>query len=135
MCCFGSFEAQTLLPRLKSDLGDVLLSLIGEKLSDTVLEWEHKMSVCIGVFSKRPLTKSGTGLPVTGLEEIKEMKDIVLFYENAFFHEAGNIKSGDRLIDVTAVGDDIRETANKAYEAVRRISFEGMYYQKDIGKC
>lgn len=135
LCCFGSFDAQSLLPRLKTDLGDVFLSVVGEKVSDLVLEWERKVSVCIAVFSKEPLTKPGRGLPIKGLEEIKKMKDVIVSHENTSFDDAEVITSGGRLIDITAIGDDFREAKEKAYDAVGRISFEGMYYQKNIGKC
>jgi phosphoribosylamine--glycine ligase len=128
-CCFGSFDAQTLLPRLKNDLGDVLLGVVGEKLSDVVLEWDYKASVCIPVFLKGPTKKSGVELPIKGLAEIKKMEDVILFHEKTFFQGAEDITTGENLLDVTAMGDSVRAAREKAYEAVGKISFEGMYYQ------
>ena len=89
-CCFGSLDAQTILPRLKTDLMDLVSSVAEERLSDTVIEWKQKASVCIVVYSKGKPPDYQRDL-MKGLEKVKSMEDIVIFHEHTSFD------NGDQL--------------------------------------
>jgi phosphoribosylamine--glycine ligase len=74
------------------------------------------------------------GLPITGLEMVKGLKDVIVFHAGTKFNEEGAIvTSGGRVLGVTALGNDLQEARQKAYSAVGLINFEGMQYRKDIG--
>jgi phosphoribosylamine--glycine ligase len=131
--CFGDLEAQTILPRLKTDLTDLVLAVNEEKLCDTAIEWEHNASVCIAGFSKGHPAESGEGIIVSGLEKIKTMKDVFAFHDNTSFNNSDVITPGGKIISITAAGKNIEDAKTKAYNAIEKIHVEGMHYRDDIG--
>jgi phosphoribosylamine--glycine ligase len=132
-CCFGDPETQTILPRLKTDFTDMALAIIEERLSDIDIEWREEASVCIVVSSRGYPGKYQKGVVITGLEKVKTMKDIVVFHAGTSFSNKDIITSGGRVVSITATGADIKDAKIKAYDAVEKISFDGMHYRKDIG--
>jgi phosphoribosylamine--glycine ligase len=132
-CCFGDTEAQTILPRLKTDFAEMALAIIEERLSDINIEWRQKASVCIVVSSRGYPDNYQKGVVITGLEKIKTMKDTAVFHIDTSFNNKDIVTSGGRVISITATGADIKDAKIKAYNAVEKISFDGMHYRKDIG--
>jgi phosphoribosylamine--glycine ligase len=131
---FGDLEAQTILPRLKTDLTDLMLAATDEKLYDTVLEWEQNASVCIAASSVGHQADSGESSTVSGLEKIKTMKDVFVFHDNTSFNNSDIVTPGGKVVSITATGKDIKDARIKAYNAIEKIHFEGMYYRKDIAE-
>lgn len=132
-CYFEDLEAQTILPRLKTDLMDIVLALMEERLYDTAIEWKRESAVCIAIFLEDFSGKYQKDIVIKGLEKIKTTKDIVLFQENTSFDNRDIIASGSRVISITATGADLRDARTKAYYAAEQIYFEEMHYRKDIG--
>ena len=129
---FGDPETQVILPRLKSDLLDIMLAVIDGKLSQMNIEWGE--DACIGVV----MASGGypgsyeTGYPVTGLDNLD--KDIMVFHAGT---RAGNkpgevLTSGGRVLTVVAPGRTIAEARKKVYANISRIHFEGCHYRRDI---
>jgi len=131
-CCLGSLDAQTILPRLKTDLMDLVSSVAEERLSDTVIAWKRRASVCVVVYSKGKPPDYERDL-MKGLEKAKSMEDVVIFHEHSSFNDGDRVAPGSRVLSVTSTGSDIEDAKTKAYRALERIRFEGMYYSKDIG--
>jgi phosphoribosylamine--glycine ligase len=132
-CCFDDPDTQTVLPRLKTDFIDLALAIIEERLSDIAIEWRHKASVCIVVSSTGYHGKYQKGVIISGLEEIRTMKDTVVFHIGTSHSDKDIITSGGRVISIIATGADIKDAKIKAYNAVEKISFDGMHYRRDIG--
>ena len=132
-CCFGDPETQTILPRLKTDFTDMALAIIEERLSDIDIEWRQEASVCIVVSSRGYPGKYQKGVVITGLEKVKAVEDIVVLHAGTSFSNKDIITSGGRVVSITATGADIKGAKIKAYNAVEKISFDGMHYRKDIG--
>ncbi|MDH5202476.1 MAG: phosphoribosylamine--glycine ligase [Nitrospirota bacterium] len=132
-CSFGNPETQTVLPRLKTDLMDIALAITDERLSDITVEWKKESSVCVIVSSEGYPEKFQNGVMITGLEKVKEMKDVVIFHEGTTFRDKSIVTSGGRVFGITAIGDNIKDARRKAYNAVEKIYFAGMHYRKDIG--
>ncbi|MEW6213726.1 MAG: phosphoribosylamine--glycine ligase, partial [Nitrospirota bacterium] len=132
-CVFGDPETQTVLPRLKTDLMDIVLAIIEERLSDINIEWRQKASVCVVVTSRGYSDKYQKDIIITGLERVKTMKDVVVFHAGTSFKNDDIVTSGGRVISVTATGADIKDARAKAYKALEKIHFDGMHYRKDIG--
>jgi len=131
--CFGDLEAQTLLPRLKTDFTEMVLAVTGERLSDIEIAWGQNASVCVVGSSKVYSERSPEGVTITGLEKIKTEKDTFAFHENTLFHNSDVVAAGERVICITATGEDLKDAKTKAYGAIGKINFDGMYYRKDIG--
>lgn len=131
---FGDPETQTILPRLKTDLLEIMLKAEEQKLNELELEWDERACVCIVVASGGYPGKYEKGKHVKGLKTLENKKDIVVFHAGTKKHNGEIITSGGRVLGVTGLGKDIQEAINKTYSAVKQISFEKMFYRKDIGK-
>jgi len=132
---FGDPETEAILPRLKSDLVEVMLAASEGKLSRVrTLEWDNRACVCVVCASGGYPGNYTKDKEISGLDEAAKLKDIVVFHAGT--KKVGNkIKTcGGRVLAVTGLGTTIKDAINKTYSAVEKINFEGMHYRKDIGK-
>jgi phosphoribosylamine--glycine ligase len=131
-CRFGDPETQPILTRLDSDLLEISLAITDEKLSDISPEWRPEASVCVVAASGGYPGKYETGKVITGLDDVKQMEDTVVFHAGTAYEGRNIVTAGGRVLGVTALGKNIKEARDRAYEAIGKIHFEGMYYRKDI---
>ncbi|MDD4899546.1 MAG: phosphoribosylamine--glycine ligase [Candidatus Omnitrophica bacterium] len=131
---FGDPETQAILPRLKSDLLEVMLAVSEGNLSRIKnLEWETKACVCVVCASGGYPGDYAKGKEISGLQDAAKMKDIVVFHAGTKKEGEKILTSGGRVLGVTGLGQTIKEAITKTYQAVEKIKFEGMQYRKDIG--
>jgi len=131
---FGDPETQVVLPRLKSDLVDVMIKVARGKLAGTTLEWDDRWAVCVVLTSGGYPLKYPTGKVITGVADAEALPDVTVYHAGTALDEDGRlVTAGGRVLDVTALGDTFEEARDKAYEAVSKIHFEGMAYRTDIG--
>ncbi len=131
---FGDPETQPIMMRLQDDLSDLLLSAVEGKLSGVKLRWSDKASVCVVMSSKGYPGNYEKGKEIHGLKEASQLKDVMVFHAGTAFKDGRIVTSGGRVLGVTALGRDIKEAIDRAYGAVREISWEGAYFRTDIGK-
>jgi len=132
-CRLGDPETQPVLARLKTDLVDIALAIADEKLSNINLEWRPEPSVCVVMASKGYPGAYEKGRVIEGLNDVKKMDNIFVFHSGTSLSRDNKVvTSGGRALGVTALGRDIRDAKNKAYNAVEKIHFKGMHYRKDI---
>lgn len=133
-CRFGDPETQVILPRLETDLLDIFMAITEQKLNKVEVKWKNDASLCVILASAGYPGNYKRGLPIKGLETLKGMKDLIVFHAGTKFNEDGQIvTNGGRVLGITALGKDIKEARQKAYNAIDLIQFEGMHYRKDIG--
>ncbi len=130
---FGDPETQVLLMRMKSDLVPLLLSTVKDKLEDAEVEWNDCASVCVVMASGGYPDKYKKGLPISGLETIKELGNVQVFHAGTSMKDGKITTGGGRVLGVTAVGENIQDAQRAAYGAIQRLSFEGAHYRRDIG--
>lgn len=130
---FGDPEAQVILPRLKNDIYDVFNACIDGTLDKIKLEWDERAAVCVVAASGGYPLKYEKGKKIT-FGDIDG--DVMVFHAGtAFCHDCGEIvTSGGRVLGVTALGEDLAAAKKKAYDNIKKISFDGMFYRKDICK-
>jgi phosphoribosylamine--glycine ligase len=131
-CRLGDPETQPILSRLDTDLVDISMAITDEKLSDMDIEWKDEASVCVVLSSKGYPGKYEKGKVISGLNDVKKMDDVVVFHAGTAFNNNEIITNGGRVLGVTALGKDIKTAKDRAYEAVKKIHFDGMHYRKDI---
>lgn len=129
---FGDPETQVVLPRLKTDLVDILDAVIEGSLHKINIEWKNNSAVCVVVASGGYPGKYQKGKPISDLERLQKMKNIIAFHAGTKFQDGKIVTSGGRVLGITAWDDTISKAKEKAYEGVEKIYFEGMYYRKDI---
>ena len=130
---FGDPENQALIPRLKSDIVPVIEACIDGTLDKIQLEWTDGPAVCVVMASGGYPIKYEKGKVITGLDEAGTMENVVVFHAGTAKQGDDVVTNGGRVLGVTALGSDIQDAINTAYEAVGKISFEKAYYRSDIG--
>lgn len=130
---FGDPETQAIIPRLKSDIVDAILSSINGTLDRTSLEWDEKACLSVVVASGGYPGTYEKHKEIRGLQDVKALKDTVVFHAGTSYEDGKVFTSGGRVLGVTGLGKDIRAAKDRAYEAVNRIRFDGIYYRNDIG--
>ncbi len=133
-CRFGDPEAQPILMRLKTDLLDLIEAAIHHRLETVEPEWDERAAVCVVLASEGYPGSYETGKEIAGLEEVEKMEDVMVFHAGTAKKDGKYVTAGGRVLGVTALGSTIKEAIDRAYEAVSRISWDGMHYRTDIGK-
>jgi phosphoribosylamine--glycine ligase len=119
---------------LEKDLLDIVDACIDHKLSEIKVEWK-KMSACtIVLVSGGYPSDYEKGKIISGIEEAEQMPDIVVFHAGTKIDDRNLVTNGGRVLGVSAIGENLSMALATAYEAVKKINFDGIYYRKDIGK-
>lgn len=131
---FGDPEAQVVLPRLETDLVDVMEAVISGKLHEIELKWSEDVALCVILASGGYPGSYETGKVISGLEDISGLPWLTAFHSGTSSKDGRILTSGGRVLGLTALGEDINQAIERAYEAVGKVGFQGMHFRKDIGK-
>lgn len=128
---FGDPEAQSVLPRMKTDLLDVFTAVCYNELANINIEWVEDRAVCVVMASGGYPGSYPKGKVITGLTDVDD--DVIVFHAGT--KKAGDdiVTSGGRVLGVTGMGSTHEEAKAKAYANVEKINFEGAQYRRDIG--
>lgn len=130
---FGDPETQPVLIRMKGDIVPILEACIKGELSRCKIEWDKKASVCVVMTSKGYPGDYEKGKVIKGLDEVSSMEDIFVFHAGTEIRQGMVVTNGGRVLGVTGLGEDIQKAIERTYNAVRKISWEGVHYRTDIG--
>ena len=131
---FGDPETQVILPRLKTDLAEVLLATAEGRLSDVELEWSDEWAVSVVLASGGYPGGYDVDMPIEGVASAEELPGVTVYHAGTRRTADDTLlTAGGRVLNVTALGPDFSSARERAYEAVARISFDGMFYRSDIG--
>ncbi len=133
-CRFGDPETQVILPRLKSDLLDILIACADGKVDTITAVWDARPAACVVMASGGYPGKYANGKEIKGLEEAVSQKETMVFHAGTAEKNGAVVTNGGRVLGVTALGDNMRSAVDNAYGAVSKISFDGAHYRKDIAK-
>jgi phosphoribosylamine--glycine ligase len=132
-CRFGDPETQTILPRLKSDLLELLERTIDGSLDDAEIEWDERAAVTVVLASGGYPGKYESGKVITGLEECAKLPHVHVFHAGTRRGEGGDVlTAGGRVLAITALGESVSQARERAYEAVAHVQFEGAQFRRDI---
>jgi phosphoribosylamine--glycine ligase len=128
---FGDPETQVVLPLLKTDLVDIILSVTNKNLNQIDIEWSEDACVGVVMASAGYPGSYKKGLPITGLNNLDV--DILVFHAGTKLDAEGEVvTSGGRVLTVVATGSTIAEAREKVYNNISRIHFDGCHYRQDI---
>jgi len=130
---FGDPETQAILVRLECDLVDVLEACVDGRLADTPLRWSPGAAACVVASSGGYPGSYKNGLPITGLAAAAQVPGVQVFHAGTAQVGGQIVTAGGRVLGVTAAADSLDQALARAYQAMAEISFEGMYYRRDIG--
>jgi len=131
-CRFGDPETQAILPRLKDDIVPLLVNCTRGTLDDIELSWEDKKTVCTVLASKSYPESSSKGDVITGLEDLKQEKDLLIFHAGTKNNDGSIVTDGGRVLNIVSMASSFRQARRLNYESIKKIKFEGMQFRKDI---
>ncbi|WP_278019988.1 phosphoribosylamine--glycine ligase [Flavobacterium ginsengisoli] len=126
----GDPETEVVVPRLKSDLVELFLSVADQKLGDFNLEVDPRSATTVMVVSGGYPEDFEKGKVISGLENIE---DSIVFHAGTKLDGENVVTNGGRVIAVTSYGDNFQEAIKKSYQNIDKLSFDKMYFRKDIG--
>lgn len=132
-CRFGDPETQPLMMRFKGDLMRIMLAVVDGTLDQIQIPWDPRPCLSVVATSKGYPGKYPKGLEITGLDEADAMTDVKVFHSGTRRDGKRILTDGGRVLSVTALGDTIASAQKRAYEAMKKIHFDGMHYRHDIG--
>ncbi len=132
-CRFGDPETQVVLPRLKTDLFEIMMAVAEERLSDVNIEWNDNAAVCVVAASGGYPKKYATGYEISGMADAQMPGNIKIFHAGTKNEDGKILTSGGRVLGIAAVSKDLDTAIKDAYAAVEKVSFTDMHYRKDIG--
>ncbi|WP_307761400.1 phosphoribosylamine--glycine ligase [uncultured Phascolarctobacterium sp.] len=131
-CRFGDPETQVIMPLLDGDLAEIMLACATGTLAKADIGWHDQAAVCVVMASGGYPGSYQQGLLISGLAEADALEGVAVFHAGTKVVDGQIVTAGGRVLGVTAVGKNIREAKDKAYEAIAKISFEGAHYRQDI---
>lgn len=131
---FGDPETQVVLPRLESDLVDVMMAVAEGRSEDIRLAWRPEWAVSVVLASEGYPGSYEKGKVILGVEEAEALPGVTVFHAGTALNGDGElVTNGGRVLNVVALGDTFEEARDRAYEACGLINFEGKQFRTDIG--
>ncbi|WP_165251968.1 phosphoribosylamine--glycine ligase [Adlercreutzia sp. ZJ304] len=132
---FGDPETQVVLPRLKSDLAEIMLAVAEGRAEDIKLEWSDDWAVGVVLASEGYPGAYEKGHVILGIEEAEALPDVTVYHAGTARNADDElVTAGGRVLTVVGKGATFEQAREKAYEACELISFQGKQLRHDIGK-
>ena len=126
----GDPEAQVILPRLDTDLVEIMQAIAEGDLSETQISWNNRSCVGVAVASGGYPQSYETGYEIEGIASSEETA--LVFHAGTRLDNGKVLSDGGRVLTVVGQGGDLAEARQRAYDAVKRIRFQGSFYRSDI---
>lgn len=131
---FGDPETQVILPRLKTDLVEVMLAVAQGRLNEVELAWRDEWVVSVVLASAGYPGSYPKGIEISGIERAEALPGVTVYHAGTTLDEQGVLRtSGGRVLNVTALGATFAQARERAYEGCDLIEFEGKTLRRDIG--
>jgi phosphoribosylamine--glycine ligase len=131
-CRFGDPETQPILLRLKSDFAQLCLAALDHRLDEVIAEWDDRASLGVVMAAGGYPESYDKGHVISGLP-VKEQEGLKVFHAGTKMQDGRVVTSGGRVLCVTALGDSVGDAQIKAYDMVKQIQWDNVYYRTDIG--
>ncbi len=129
----GDPETEVIIPRLKTDLVEILKSLPEQKLDEQQVEFDTRTATTVMLVSQGYPEQYEKGKEIVIDKEIDNLKDVVVFHAGSKLSEDKIVTNGGRVISVTAYGNNLKNALSKSYSAIEKINFNGKTFRSDIG--
>lgn len=132
---FGDPETQVVMPLLKTDLVDIINAVIDEKLDKINIEWENGAAACVILASGGYPGKFEKGMIIKGLNKVGEAEGVTVYHAGTKLSSGRFLTSSGRVLGITATAPTVEKALEIVYDHIGKISFNGMHFRTDIGKC
>jgi phosphoribosylamine--glycine ligase len=132
-CRFGDPECQVLMMRLKDDIVPLLLATADGTLDQMSVRWLDEVALTVVMCAKGYPGEYEKGTPIGSLEAAASEEGVEIFHAGTALKDGQLVASGGRVLNVTALGKDVREARTRAYSAISRIDWPQGFSRRDIG--
>ena len=132
-CRMGDPETEVVMPRLQTDIVALFAAMDNGTLVDTNIVFDKRSCATVMAVSGGYPGKYQKNLPISGLTELKPDRDSFVFHAGTKKLDEAIVTDGGRVLAVTAYGSNLSEAVERSKKILKKISFEGMYFRKDIG--
>ena len=129
----GDPECQTILPKLKSNIGEIFLACCNQKLMDTKIEWSNKKSLCVVVCSKGYPENFEKNIEIIDLDKMKLNENDYLFHAGTKSKNEKIYAIGGRVLNFVTLSDNFKSAKKIIYNNLSKLNWTGGFYRKDIG--
>ena len=130
---FGDPECQVILPRLKSDLLSLIISSCKNSLNQEKIQWDDRFALTVVMSSKGYPNNYKTGHVIKGINKASKQKDIYIYHAGTKKVNDVIHTNGGRVLNITSLGNTVREANKTALRVINMIEWDGSYYRNDIG--
>ena len=129
----GDPECQTILPKLKTDLFEILVSCCEENLANVEIKWSNEKSLCIVLCAKGYPESYKKEVVINGLEKINISNRDFLYHAGTKRVKNKIYSNGGRVLNFVSLSSDFRESRNKSINLIKNLNWEDGFFRKDIG--
>jgi phosphoribosylamine--glycine ligase len=127
----GDPEAQVILPRLKNDLVDIIISAKEHRLRELKVEFDDRVAVCVVIASGGYPVHYEKGKVIHGLNKLPQ--DVILYHAGTKEENGKIYTDGGRVLNLVVLDKDFNSAAERVYSEIEKIHFENLFYRRDIG--
>jgi phosphoribosylamine--glycine ligase len=131
---FGDPEAQVVLPLLKTDFLNMINQICEGNIKKVKVEYSNQTATCIVLASLGYPDKYQTKKEIRGLEDVQGIPNVFVFHAGTAYENGKIVSNGGRVLNIVGLGNTIDESRKVALNAANKISFDGMFFRKDIGR-
>ena len=129
----GDPECQTILPLLKSDLLDLIVSCCNKSLEKHNIEWHEKKSLCIVLCSKGYPENYSKNITIQNFNKLKSDKSNFIFHAGTKVAKNEILATGGRVLNFVSISDNFKNSRDQVIEKIEKLNWENGFYRKDIG--
>ena len=129
----GDPECQTILPKLKTDLAEIIDSCCNKKLADINIEWTNKKSLCVVLCSKGYPDIYQKNVLIKNLENLSLNEDNFIFHAGTKKENDKFFATGGRVLNFISLSDDFLKARNEVHQCIEKLDWNGGFYRRDIG--
>lgn len=126
----GDPETEVVMPRIKSDLVSLFKAVANQTLNEELLEIDERSATTIMLVSGGYPEDYEKGYEILGLGLVQES---MVFHAGTKLENGKVVTNGGRVLAVTSYGNNVQEATKKSYQSIEKLSFDKMYFRKDIG--
>ena len=131
---FGDPETQVIMARMRSDIVPILQGVAEGHLKESKIDWAKEAALCVVLTTRGYPDAPETGQEIRGLDALQGLSDVMVFHAATGNRDGKVVTVGGRVLGVTALGANLDAAVQRAYAAVKKISFDGMHFRTDIGQ-
>ena len=129
----GDPECQTILPKLKTDFGEIILACINKNLKSINLNWHNDKSLCVVLCSKGYPDAYKKNVEIKNLSKIKLKKNEYIFHAGTMESNNKVMSNGGRVLNFVMRSGSFKESRDKIFDLINDLNWDNGFYRKDIG--